>query len=58
MLSPEEKRLREIEESKAKTDRERQAYRDWQEELRKTQERAVPVPEHIKDLFKKTVPKR
>jgi len=58
MLSPEEKRLREIEESKAKTERERQAYLDWQKELQETQERAVPVPEHIKDLFKKTLPKR
>ena len=58
MLSPEEKRLREIEESKAKAERERQAYLDWQKELQETQERAVPVPEHIKELLKKTLPKR
>jgi hypothetical protein len=58
MLSPEEKRVREIEESKAKTDRERQAYLDWQQEIKESQERAVPVPEHIKELLKKTLPKR
>jgi hypothetical protein len=58
MLSPEEKRLQEMEESKAKTERERQAYSDWQEELRKTQERAVPIPAELKDLLRKTLPKR
>ena len=58
MLSPEEKRLQEMEESKAKTQRERQAYLDWQEELRKTQERAVPIPAELKDLLRKTLPKR
>lgn len=58
MLSPEEKRLQEMEESKAKTERERQAYLDWQEELRKTQERAVPIPTELKDLLRKTLPKR
>lgn len=58
VFTPDEKVKRELMESKAKAERERQAYLDWQREMREAQERAVPVPEHIKELLKKTLPKR
>jgi hypothetical protein len=58
VLTADEKKARELEESKAKTERERLEYLKWQQELREAEERAVPVPADIRELLKKTMPKR
>ena len=53
-----EKKAKELEESKAKTARERLEYLKWQQEMREAQERAVPVPAEIVEFLRKTLPKR
>ena len=58
VFTADEKKARELEESKAKTERERLEYLKWQQELREAEERAVPVPADIRELLKKTMPKR
>ena len=58
ILTPDEKRQRELEESKARSEREREEYQDWQREQRERQAKAVPAPPEIRELFRKTFPKR
>jgi len=58
VFSPDEKKARELEESKAKTEKERLEYLKWQQEMREARERAVPVPADILEFLKKTLPKR
>ncbi len=58
VFTPDEKKARELEESKAKTEKERLEYLKWQQEMREARERAVPVPAEILELLKKTLPKR
>jgi hypothetical protein len=58
VFSADEKKARELEESKAKTERERLEYLKWQQEIREAEERAVPVPADIREFLKKTLPKR
>jgi hypothetical protein len=58
VFSADEKKARELEESKAKTERERLEYQKWQQEIREAEERAVPVPADIREFLKKTLPKR
>ena len=58
VFTPDEKKARELEESKAKTERERLDYQKWQQEMREARERAVPVPADILEFLKKTLPKR
>ena len=58
VLTPDEKKARELEESKAKTERERLDYQKWQQEMREARERAVPVPADVLEFLKKTLPKR
>jgi hypothetical protein len=52
------RKARELEESKAKSERERLEYLKWQQEIREAEERAVPVPADIREFLKKTLPKR
>jgi hypothetical protein len=58
VFTPDEKKARELEESKAKTERDRLEYLKWQQEIREAEERAVPVPADIREFLKKTLPKR
>jgi hypothetical protein len=58
VFTADEKKARELEESKAKTERERLEYLKWQQEIREAEERAVPVPADIREFLKKTLPKR
>ena len=58
VFTPDEKKARELEESKAKTEKERLEYLKWQQEMREARERAVPVPADILEFLKKTLPKR
>ena len=58
VFTADEKKARELEESKAKAERERLEYLKWQQEIREAEERAVPVPQDIRDFLKKTLPKR
>jgi hypothetical protein len=58
VFTADEKKARELEESKAKTERERLEYQKWQQEMREAEKRAVPVPADIRELLKKTMPKR
>ena len=58
VLSPEERRERDLLESRAKTEKERAETLKWQEEQRKIQASAIPVPDYVKDLLRKTLPKR
>jgi hypothetical protein len=58
ILTPDEKREREVAESRAKSERERLETLRWQEERREVEAKAVPVPDYVKDLLRKTLPKR
>jgi DNA-binding transcriptional regulator YhcF (GntR family) len=58
VFTADEKKARELEESKAKSERERLEYLKWQQEIREAEERAVPVPADIREFLKKTLPKR
>ena len=58
VLTPEERRERDLLESRAKTEKERAETLKWQEEQRKIQASAIPVPDYVKDLLRKTLPKR
>jgi hypothetical protein len=58
VFTADEKKARELEESKAKSERERLEYLKWQQEIREAEERAVPVPKDIREFLKKTLPKR
>lgn len=58
ILTADEKKARELEESRAKAERERLEHLKWQQELREAQERAVPVPDHIKEMLRKSLTKR
>lgn len=58
VLTPDEKKARELQESKIKAERERLEFLEWQQELSEAQKRAVPLPAEIKELIKKTLPKR
>jgi hypothetical protein len=58
VLTPEERRERDLIDSRAKTEKERLETLKWQEELKETQSKAVPVPDYVKEIFKKTLPKR
>jgi DNA-binding MarR family transcriptional regulator len=57
-LTPEERRERDLIESRAKSEKERAETLKWQEEQRKIVASAVPVPDYVKDLLRKTLPKR
>jgi hypothetical protein len=57
-LTPDEKKQRELEESRAKSERERLETLRWQQERQEIQANAVPVPDYVRDLIRKTVPKR
>jgi hypothetical protein len=57
-LTPEERRERDLLESRAKSEKERAETLKWQEEQRKIQASAIPVPDYVKDLIRKTLPKR
>jgi DNA-binding transcriptional regulator YhcF (GntR family) len=58
VLTPEERRERDLIDSRAKTEKERLETLKWQEELKETQSKAIPVPDYVKEIFKKTLPKR
>jgi hypothetical protein len=58
VLTADEKKARELEESKAKTERERQEYLKWQQEIREAEARSVPPPADIVEFLRKTLPKR
>lgn len=58
MLSPEEKRLREIEESKAKSERERAEYLEWQKEQEEQRKKAVAPSPEIIEMIRKGLLKR
>jgi hypothetical protein len=58
VLTADEKKVRELEESKAKTERERQEYLKWQQEIREAEARSVPPPADIVEFLRKTLPKR
>jgi hypothetical protein len=58
VLSPDEKRMRELEESKAKSERERMEYLEWQKEQEEQRKKAVaPTPEII-EMIRKGLLKR
>jgi hypothetical protein len=58
VLTPEEKRMRELEESKAKSERERMEYLEWQKEQEEQRKKAVaPTPEII-EMIRKGLLKR
>jgi hypothetical protein len=54
ILSSDEKRQRELEESKARSEKERLAYQEWQKEQLERQANAVPAPPELRELFRKT----
>lgn len=58
VLSPEERREKELAESRIKSERERSETLRWQEEQREIEASAVPVPEYVKELIRKSLPKR
>lgn len=58
ILTADEKRAQELAEARAKSERERAETLRWQEEQREREANAVPVPEYVKDLLRKTLPKR
>jgi hypothetical protein len=58
VLTSEERRERDLIDSRAKTEKERLETLKWQEELKETQSKAIPVPDYVKEIFKKTLPKR
>jgi hypothetical protein len=58
VLTPEERRERDLLESRAKSEKERAETLKWQEEQQKIQASAVPVPDYVKELLRKTLPKR
>jgi hypothetical protein len=58
VLSPEERRERDLMESRAKSEKERAETLRWQEEQREIEASAVPVPDYVKELIRKSLPKR
>ena len=56
-VSPEEKREKELQLSKQKTERERQEFLDWQKEQELQRQRSVPPPQELRDLVKKIATK-
>jgi hypothetical protein len=58
ILTADEKRAQELAESRAKSERERAETLRWQEEQREREANAVPVPDYVKELLRKTLPKR
>jgi len=56
-LSPEEKREKELQQSKEKTERERQEFVEWQREQELQRQRAVPPPQELRELVKKIATK-
>lgn len=58
VLTPEERRERDLIESRAKSEKERAETLKWQEEQQKIQASAVPVPDYVRELLRKTLPKR
>ena len=58
VLTPEERRERDLLESRTKSEKERAETLKWQEEQQKIQASAVPVPDYVKELLRKTLPKR
>ena len=55
VLSADEKRAKELQESKEKAQREREDYERWKQEIQEQDQRAVPMPQNIKELLKKTL---
>lgn len=58
VFSLDEKKALEIQESKAKAERERQAYLEWQREQAEREKNAVPPPAEILEMIKKGFAKR
>jgi DNA-binding transcriptional regulator YhcF (GntR family) len=58
ILTPDEKKAQELAESRARTERERLETLRWQEERQQIAENAVPVPDYVKEILRKTLPKR
>ena len=58
ILTADEKRAQELAESRAKTERERLETLRWQQERQQIAENAVPVPDYVRELLQKTLPKR
>lgn len=52
-ISAEEKRAQELESSRLKSERERQASAEWLAEQERLKAKAVPMPETVKDLLRK-----
>ena len=53
VLSPDEKKEKELQEARAKTEREREATAEWFRQVEEQQQKAVPVPQELRDLMKK-----
>ncbi len=58
ILTVDEKRERELAESRAKAERDRLETLRWQQEVREAEARAVPVPEELREMLRKTIGKR
>jgi hypothetical protein len=58
ILTADEKRTQEIIQLQVRSARERMETLRWQEEQREREANAVPVPDYVKELLKKTLPKR
>jgi hypothetical protein len=58
VLTPEERREKELAESRAKSEKERLETLRWQQEIREAEARSVPPPADIVEFLRKTLPKR
>jgi hypothetical protein len=57
VLTPEERREKELAESRAKSEKERLETLRWQEEIREQAALAVPVPENLREILMKSLRK-
>jgi hypothetical protein len=57
VLTPEERRERDLAESRAKSEKERLETLRWQEEIREQAALAVPVPENLREILMKSLRK-
>lgn len=52
-FSPDDKREKELQEARARAERERAATEEWRKQVAEQEQRAVPIPQELRDLVKK-----